>query len=241
MDFVTSDDPTPHPAYGFAPMTRLSLEEPDQIACLRGVVEELEAERRNPARPGSGLSEWRQSLRAELEAQGYTLESAKRLVYPEPEKLPVAYRRVNRIPRRHPTPTAQRSARAPRTSQSPAPSSAPVGTAAAAPDQPPVAEEDPAGPGGDWANLPPVLAVEHLATLFGVSVASARRHIVAGDYGPRFKLGRRWHLRTEDLRAHLGELAERESRPGRTDDAAVRRWQKRLADQRRRAKRGRRR
>ena len=56
---------------------------------------------------------------------------------------------------------------------------------------------------------PQVLLSEDLASAFRVSVATARRRLAAGDFGPRFRSGRRWAVRKSSLIDHLARCEVR--------------------------------
>jgi len=60
-----------------------------------------------------------------------------------------------------------------------------------------------------------ILFAEDLAAAFRISVSAARKRLARGDFGPRFKVGRRWAVRRESLLEHLAGLESMpEVRPG---------------------------
>ena len=50
---------------------------------------------------------------------------------------------------------------------------------------------------------PQVLFVEDLAEAFKIGVPAARKRLARGDFGPRFRSGRRWAVLKDTLLAHL--------------------------------------
>jgi hypothetical protein len=86
------------------------------------------------------------------------------------------------------------------------------------------------GPDG----LPFVLYAEDLAQVFRESVATARRKLRAGDYGPRFRNGRRWAVLASALHEHLESVSERPRRAARrryrrtAPNKRTREWKRRL-------------
>ncbi|MHC4547170.1 MAG: helix-turn-helix domain-containing protein [Planctomycetota bacterium] len=58
----------------------------------------------------------------------------------------------------------------------------------------------------DLSQLPEILHVEDLAAVFRLTVDGARRAVERGQLGPACKIGRRWVVRREALRAHLKAL-----------------------------------
>jgi len=55
---------------------------------------------------------------------------------------------------------------------------------------------------------PAILHVEDLARIFKLSTDAARRHLRAGHFGARTKVGRRWCILRDVLEAHLAEQSE---------------------------------
>jgi len=100
-----------HHDFRGAPVLRHTLDECDQFAYLRGIVWNLEAGRRKPPAAGSPMVEYDAMCRGHLDELGMTLDEAKRIVYPEPERLPEDFRRYNRIPRTWARPQRQRMRR----------------------------------------------------------------------------------------------------------------------------------
>ncbi|MFQ5749532.1 MAG: helix-turn-helix domain-containing protein [Planctomycetota bacterium] len=62
---------------------------------------------------------------------------------------------------------------------------------------------------------PYILFSEDLAEVFKISVESARRRLRQGQFGPRFKSGRKWAVLRKSLEAHLEGLAELPEQPRR--------------------------
>ena len=60
---------------------------------------------------------------------------------------------------------------------------------------------------------PRVLFSEDLSNIFKVSRETARKRLARGDFGPRFKSGKRWAVLKESLLAHLA-AQEREPEGG---------------------------
>ena len=213
-------------AHDFGPATFVRWgDEARWVSFLRGIILALEGSKRHPPEARAFFAEHTRECENHLRALGLTRAQAKALVFPEPEKLSRPLRRSYGVSLRRnvQVPAARtRAARAPR--RTAAPASVEANAPEPEPDLPGAA---PDARLGSWDALPPVLRVEDLAGLFGVSQATARRHLTAGDYGSRFKSGRRWYLRTEDLRAHLETIAEAPP-PPQVRDASVRKWQARF-------------
>jgi prepilin signal peptidase PulO-like enzyme (type II secretory pathway) len=62
---------------------------------------------------------------------------------------------------------------------------------------------------------PRVLFTEDLASAFRLSAASVRRRRTAGDFGPCFRVGRRWAVLKDDLLAYLKSVSARSRAPVR--------------------------
>jgi hypothetical protein len=216
--------------FGSATFVRWGDEAP-WVSFLRGIILALEDSKRHAPRAPSFFAQHMAECEGHLHALGLTRAQAKALVFPEPEQLSRPLRRAYGIRLRrnvHAPASHTRAPRAPRQSEA-APASADASGSEPDPD---LASAAPDARLGGWDALPPILQVEHLARLFGVSEATARRHLASGDYGPRFKSGRRWYLRTQDLSTHLGTIAE--APPPQVRDAVVRKWQARFDRARRR-------
>ena len=68
---------------------------------------------------------------------------------------------------------------------------------------------DPLAQIGERAFWPTVLFAEDLALIFGIGLSAARKRLARGDFGPRFRSGRRWAVLKLSLIGHLESLQGR--------------------------------